>query len=178
LLSILFPGSDILRGMADATNDPIDRLVAQWRRERPDLDVAPMAVLARLFRAARIADRAVETGLAAHGLQPGWFDLLSALRRSGPAYRLTPGQLSSSLMLSTGGMTKRLDRMTEAGLVERLPDPTDRRGALIALTARGRRAIDAAVTDHVANEARLLQGLTKAERRQLDTLLRKLEPPA
>lgn len=159
----------------DAT-DPVDRLVAQWRRERPDLDVAPMALLGRLFRVARIADRAVEAQLAEHDLQPGWFDLLSALRRSGPPYRLTPGQLSSALMLSTGGMTKRLDRMAEAGLVERLPDPTDRRGALIALTARGRKAIDAAVTDHVANEARLLRGLTKAERRELDVLLRKLEP--
>lgn len=162
--------------MADATTDPIDRLIAQWRAERPDLDVAPMGLVGRVLRVARIADRAIEQQLAEHGLQPGWFDLLSALRRAGAPYRLTPGQLSASLMLSTGGMTKRLDRMAAAGLIERRPDPTDRRGALVGLTARGRRTIDAAVTDHVANEARLLQRLTTAERRQLEALLRKLEP--
>ena len=161
--------------MTDDAQDPIDRLVEQWRRERPDLDLAPMGLIGRLLRTARIADRAIDARLSGHGLQPGWFDLLSALRRTGAPHRLTPGQLSSSLMLSTGGMTKRLDRMDAAGLVERHPDPTDRRGALVGLTRKGRRVIDVAVADHLENERDLLRGLTKAERAQLDTLLRKLK---
>ena len=157
------------------SDDPIDRLIDQWRRERPDLDPAPMALLGRLFRAARAADRAVEAELTAHGLQPGWFDVLSALRRSGAPHRLSPGRLSAAVMLSTGGMTKRLDRMEEAGLLQRSPDPGDRRGVLVGLTARGRRVVDAAVDAHVANEARLLVGLSAAERTQLERLLRRLD---
>ena len=116
------------------SDDAIDRLIDQWREARPDLDPAPMAVLARLFRAAGAADRAVEAGLAEHGLQPGWFDVLSALRRAGAPHRLSPGRLSSAVMLSTGGMTKRLDRMEAAGLIRRTPDPADRRGLLVGLT--------------------------------------------
>lgn len=164
---------------SNPAEDPIDRLVAEWRRERPDLDPAPMALVGRLLRTARQADRAIDQGLAAHGLQPGWFDVLSALRRAGAPFRLTPGQLSAAVMLSTGGMTKRLDRMEAAGLVERQPDPSDRRGALVCLTRAGRRAVDAAVADHIANEDELLRGLSAAERSQLDRLLRKLElePP-
>ena len=157
------------------SDDPIDRLIDQWRSARPDLDPAPMALFGRLFRAARAADRAVEAELAAHDLQPGWFDVLSALRRSGAPHRLSPGRLSAAVMLSTGGMTKRLDRMAEAGLLERSPDPGDRRGVLVGLTARGRRVVDAAVDAHLANEARLLAGLTAGERTQLERLLRRLD---
>jgi len=157
------------------TDDPIDRMLDQWRTERPDLDPAPMGVVARLLRAARLADRAVEEGLARHGLQPGWFDVLSALRRAGAPHRLTPGRLAASVMLSTGGMTKRLDRMEQAGLIERRPDPDDRRGVLVGLTRHGRRTIDAVVEDHVENERRLLAGLSVAERERLERLLRKLD---
>ena len=156
-------------------DDAIDRLIDQWRTARPDLDPSPMALFGRLFRTARAADRSVEAGLAAHGLQPGWFDVLSALRRSGPPHRLSPGRLSAAVMLSTGGMTKRLDRMEEGGLLERSPDPGDRRGVLVGLTARGRRVVDAAVDAHVANEERLLAGLGTAERTQLERLLRRLD---
>ena len=156
------------------TDDAIDRLIDQWRHARPDLDPAPMAVFARLFRASRAADEAVEAELGRHGLQAGWFDVLSALRRSGKPYRLSPGRLSSAVMLSTGGMTKRLDRMEQAGLLTRSPDPDDRRGILVGLTARGRRAVDAAVEAHIANEARLLGALTTTERAQLQRLLRSL----
>ena len=157
------------------TDDPIDRLIEQWRRERPDLDAAPMALFARLFRAAHAADRAVERGLAAQGLQPGWFDVLSALRRSGDPYRLSAGRLTAAVMLSTGGMTKRLDRMAAAGLLRRTPDPEDRRGVLVELTAEGLRTVDRAVDGHVAAEAALLTGLTDGDRTRLETLLTRLD---
>lgn len=156
-------------------DDPIDVLLDQWRRERPDLDPAPMAVVGRLMRVARLADRAIGDALAAQGLQPGWFDVLSALRRAGAPYRLTPRALARAVMLSTGGMTKRLDQMEAAGLVVRAPDPRDRRGLLIGLTAKGRRSVDRALESHLANEERLLDGLSASERLRLESLLRRFE---
>jgi DNA-binding MarR family transcriptional regulator len=154
--------------------DHIDRIVAQWRRERPDVDASPLALLGRLFRAAHLADLALATGLAGYGLQPGWFDLLAALRRAGPPYELSPTDLMGATMLSSGGMTKRLDRLVAAGLVERRPDPDDRRGTLVRLTRKGRSGIDRALEAHVANEKRLLRPLSAADRRSLDRLLRRL----
>jgi DNA-binding MarR family transcriptional regulator len=159
----------------EMSEDAIDRLVDQWRRERPGLDPRPMAVIGRLLRAARGVDRAIGARLAEHDLQPGWFDLLSALRRAGAPHRLTPGQLADALMLSTGGMTKRLDHMESADLLKRLPDPHDRRGLLIELTDKGRRVVDAAVVDHVENEEQLLRPLTRLERAELERLLDKLD---
>ena len=154
-------------------DDPIDILIQQWRAVRADIDPAPMALVGRLLRVARATDRAVGAALGAHDLQPGWFDVLSALRRAGE--KLTPGALASAVMLSTGGMTKRLDQMEAAGLLTRSPDPSDRRGLLIGLTPKGRRVVDRAVEAHVANEERLLSGLSPGERRRLDLLLRKLD---
>ena len=133
-----------------------------------------MAVLARLLRAARLADHAIERELARHGLLVGWFDVLSALRRAGAPYRLTPGQLTRSLMLSTGGTTKRLDRMQDAGLVERTADAEDRRSVLVGLTPHGLAVVDAAVEAHLNNEERLLGDLTAPEREQLEQLLAKV----
>ena len=112
-----------------------------------------------------------------HGLQRGWFDLLVALRRSGAPYELNPTQLMRATMLSSSGMTKRLDRMAEAGLIERRPDPNDRRGTLVRLTRRGKNVADQAVETHLTNEERLLDPLTAAERRSLDGLLKKLLVP-
>jgi DNA-binding MarR family transcriptional regulator len=155
-------------------SDRLDEIVAQWRRERPDLDVAALGELGRLFRASQLADAALTEGLAGHQLQRGWFDLLAALRRAGPPYELNPTDLMGATMLSSGGMTKRLDRLEEAGLVERRPDPTDRRGTLVRLTRRGKTAIDKAVETHVANEERLLRSLSAADRRALDKVLRRL----
>jgi DNA-binding MarR family transcriptional regulator len=160
--------------MADRAPDHIDGVVAQWRRERPGLDVAPLALVGRLFRATQLADAALSEPLREMGLQAGWIDLLAALRRAGPPYELKPTELMRATMLSSGGMTKRLDRLVEAGLVERRPDPGDRRGTLVRLTRRGRRTVDAAIDAHAANEARLLQALSASERRTLDGLLRKL----
>jgi DNA-binding MarR family transcriptional regulator len=154
--------------------DRLDAIGEAWRRERPDVDVGPLLLVGRLFRAVALADARLAAGLTGFELQSGWFDLLAALRRAGKPYQLNPTQLIQATMLSSAGMTKRLDRMAAAGLVERRPDPNDRRGTLVRLTPRGRRTIDAALPVHVANEAQLLAPLTKTERRSLDTLLRKL----
>jgi DNA-binding MarR family transcriptional regulator len=162
------------RAMADATEDQIDRIIAEWRRERPELNTEPMETFGRVFRAAQLADAALAGQLAVHGLEPGWFDLLAALRRAGPPYQLNPTALRDATMLSSGGMTKRLDRMTEAGLIERRPDRADRRGTLVRLTRKGRAAVDKAVETHLANEKRLLAGLSRNDRRVLNDLLRRL----
>jgi DNA-binding MarR family transcriptional regulator len=150
--------------------DQLDSIQEQWRRERPDVDTAPLATLGRLFRTAHLADLALEQP----SLQRGWFDLLAALRRSGPPYELNPGALMEATMLSSGGITKRLDRLAAAGLLERRPDPDDRRGTLVRLTHKGRAAIDRALEAHVENERRILDALSARERRELDALLRKL----
>jgi DNA-binding MarR family transcriptional regulator len=160
--------------MPEGAPDHMDTILAQWRRERPDLDVAAIGLLGRLFRAAQLADARLAEGIAAHDLQPGWFDLLAALRRSGAPYELTPTELMRTTMLSSGGMTKRLDRLAEAGLVERRPDPSDRRGTLVGLTREGRTVVDEAVAAHLANEERLLGSLSASQRRTLDDLLRVL----
>lgn len=154
--------------------DHIDRIVAQWRTERPELDTEPMALVGRLLRAAQLADATLTAGLSGQDLQPGWFDLLAALRRAGRPYELNPTQLMRATMLSSGGMTKRLDRLAGAGLVERRADPGDRRGTLVRLTRRGKAVIDRALETHLANEERLLEGLSAADRRALDELLRRL----
>jgi len=154
--------------------DRIDEILAQWNRERPELDVSTLVTVGRLIRTAQLADTALAGRLADHGLQPGWFDLLAPLRRAGEPYELNPTQLMRATMLSSGGVTKRLDRLAEAGLVERRPDPSDRRGTLVRLTPKGKAVVDAAFESHIENEERLLEPLTAAERRTLDDLLRKL----
>jgi len=161
--------------------DHVDRIVEAWRRERPDLDVSALALVARLFRTVHLADAVLGQPLAAHGLQPGWFDVLAALRRAGEPYALTPTQLLRTMMLSSGGMTKRLDRLTDAGLIERRPDPNDRRGILVMLTDRGKAAVDTVLPIHLGNEQQFLAPLSPAQQRILDQLLRSLlaglEPP-
>lgn len=161
--------------------DHVDLVVRQWSEVRPDLELAPMATFGRLGRVITHATRAIDAAFAAHDLNVGEFDVLAALRRSGEPFTMTPTALARLVMLSPAGMTNRIDRLEAAGLVERRPDPGDRRSSLIVLTDSGRERVDAAVTDHVANEAGLLAGLSAAERRSLDDLLRKLlaglEPP-
>jgi DNA-binding MarR family transcriptional regulator len=156
------------------TPDRLDRILAQWHRERPDLNMAALGLLGRLLLTAELADASLAKGLVKHGLQPGWFDLLAALRRSGKPYELNPTELMRTTMLSSGGITKRLDRLVQAGLLERGADPDDRRGTLVRLTRRGKTSIDAALTAHVANEERLLTRLSRSDRQRLDELLRAL----
>jgi DNA-binding MarR family transcriptional regulator len=157
--------------------DAVDRFVAQWSRERPDLELAPMALVGRLGRLNALGTAVVEAGLARSGLKLGEFDVLASLRRAGAPYELTPGALVRQLMLSSGAMTNRLDRLEASGLVQRLPDPDDRRGVIVRLTPEGRDVVDRAVTDHVATEATLLGPLSASERATLDRLLRKLLRP-
>jgi DNA-binding MarR family transcriptional regulator len=156
------------------TQDHVDELLAQWPRERPDLDVAPLGVYGRLLRVVPLTDNQLAKGLASYRLQQGWFDLLAALRRAGAPYELNPTSLMRATLLSSSGMTKRLDRIADAGLLERRPDPNDRRGTLVRLTRRGKNIIDRAVDTHVGNEERLLGSLTAAERSTLDRVLKRL----
>jgi DNA-binding MarR family transcriptional regulator len=155
--------------------DRADAAINQWARERPDLPSLPMAVLGRLSEAAeRVMREHMNPLFAEAGLQPGEFDVLATLRRSGEPYMLSPTQLYEALMISSGGMTARLDRLERAKLIERRPDPSDRRGKLIALTNTGKRVIDETLGRHVANEQRILATLTSAEQERLNALLKKL----
>jgi DNA-binding MarR family transcriptional regulator len=152
--------------------DGVDKIIEQWRTERPDLDTGPMAIFGRIFRLARNGGDATEHAYAAYGIGRAEFDVLATLRRSGAPFTLSPGALAASMMLSSGGTTARLDRLEKAGLVYRSPDPNDRRGVLVHLTSRGKEVIDHAVGAGLAEQRRLLAHLSAAERDQLDTLLR------
>jgi DNA-binding MarR family transcriptional regulator len=154
--------------------DGVDAILEQWRRERPDLDTSPIGVIGRISRLSREIERRLEPVYAASGLEPGWYDVLATLRRAGPPYQLRPTDFAATLMLTTSGTTKRLDRLEAAGYITRAPDPGDRRGVLITLTPQGRSLVDQAAVPHLANERRILSGLTPAEQRQLADLLRKL----
>jgi DNA-binding MarR family transcriptional regulator len=157
-----------------AERDGVDLILEQWRRERPELDHSPIGVVGRVSRLAREFEPRLEQVYREHGLEPGWHDVLATLRRTGPPYRLRPTELTDALMLTSSGTTKRLDRLEQAGLVERAPDPEDRRGTLITLTAAGRELIDSVTPAHLDNERRILGALTEAEQRRLADLLRKL----
>jgi DNA-binding MarR family transcriptional regulator len=164
-------------GRAPEQRDEVDDLVAAWRTERPDLDVTPLQVLSRVSRLARHLDLARRAAFAAHGLETWEFDVLSALRRTGPPYQLTPGALLRATLVTSGTMTNRVDRLAAAGLVRREPDPQDRRGVLVTLTPAGRAQVDAALADLVKHEQQLLNGLSTADRTTLADLLRVLLAP-
>lgn len=161
----------------DAYADEVDRLVAAWRRERPDLDVGPMQVLSRVTRLARHLDLARREAFAEHRLDTWEFDVLSALRRAGSPYELSPGRLIRETMVTSGTMTNRVDRLTHKGLVERLPDPGDRRGVLVRLTASGLARVDAALEGLLEHEQVLLGQLTAEQRDKLAALLRVVVSP-
>src|SRR3984893_10263834 len=155
--------------------DRADLAVQQLARERPDLRTLPMAVFGRLSEAAeRVMREHMDPLFARAGLQSGEFDVLGALRGSGKPYTLSPTRLYEAAMISSGGMTDRLDRLERAGLIERRPAPNDRRGKLIALTDAGRRVVDETISRHVANEQQMLSVLTIAEQEKLNALLKKL----
>ena len=154
--------------------DSVDRIAAQWKRARPDLDMPSAQVLQRITRAYRLQASSFEQVFARYGLTWGEHLVLAALRRAGAPYRMNPTTLFDTMVLSSGAMTNRLDRLEEMGLVRRLPDPNDRRGRLVELTTKGRELVDEAVVAHVANEERLLSGLSASDRVKLADLLRKL----
>jgi DNA-binding MarR family transcriptional regulator len=157
--------------------DEVDDLVAAWREQRADLDVAPLQVLSRVSRLARHLDIARRGAFAAHGLESWEFDVLSALRRAGPPFRLTPGVLLRATLVTSGTMTNRIDRLAAAGLVSREPDPRDRRGVLVTLSERGQAVVDAAFIDLLERERALLASLGEDQRQVLADLLRTLLIP-
>ena len=157
--------------------DEVDRIVAAWQRERPDLDVAPLAVLSRVSRLARHLDLARRGAFERHDLELWEFDVLSALRRAGEPYQLSPGALVTQTLVTSGTMTNRIDRLAARGLVERLPAPSDRRGVLVRLTAAGRERVDGSLEDLLRVEHTLLAGLSAEDRDRLADLLRGLVAP-
>jgi DNA-binding MarR family transcriptional regulator len=155
-------------------DDEVDRIVEQWSRVRPDLDVSPTHTLQRITRANLLQTQSFAEVFAHYGVTWGEYLVLAALRRAGPPYRMNPTTLFNSVILSSGAMTNRLDGLEGMGLIRRLPDPNDRRGRLVELTAKGRDLVDKAVVEHLVNEERMLSGLSAAERTKLADLLRKL----
>jgi DNA-binding MarR family transcriptional regulator len=154
--------------------DHVDAVLEAWARERPDLDAAPMGVIGRITRAARILDRELETVFRAHGLDGPSFDVLATLRRSGEPHLLSASALADATMVARSSTTSRIDRLEADGLVERVPDERDGRGVGVRLTPEGMAVIDRAVADHVANEARLLAALPAGTTRRLADDLRRL----
>ncbi len=154
--------------------DAIDVILDQWRRERPDLDLSAMGLLGRLWQASALLAPQVEEVFARHGLRRGEFDVLTALRRAGEPYTLIPSELADTLMMSRAGMTNRVDRLEQSGLIERALDPADRRSFLVALTDKGRAVIDETMTEHAANLKRLVSRLSQQDYDSLDLALRAL----
>lgn len=154
--------------------DEVDRIVAAWGRERADLDFGPLEVLSRVDRLARHLDRARRTAFDASEMEPWEFDVLSALRRAGEPYELSPKTLLQQTLVSSGTMTNRVDRLAARGFVGRRTDPKDGRGILVSLTGKGRVAVDAAIADLLAAERDILSGVSADEQGQLAGLLRRL----
>ncbi|TWP38668.1 MarR family winged helix-turn-helix transcriptional regulator [Leekyejoonella antrihumi] len=160
--------------MVQQPRDEVDHIVDAWRRERPDLDVAPLQVLSRISRIARLLDQARGQAFSKHHLD-GWeFDVLSALRRTSAPYELSPGALMQQTLVTSGTMTNRVDRLAARGFVERRPAPNDRRGVLVRLTDQGRAAVDAAMADLLEHERALLTALPGRDRDGLAAALRTL----
>jgi DNA-binding MarR family transcriptional regulator len=163
--------------MAERARDEVDDLVDAWARERTDLDLDPVAVFSRISRLARHLDLARRRAFSAHGIESWEFDVLAALRRAGAPYELSPGRLLRETLVTSGTMTNRVDRLAARGLVERYPDPEDRRGVIVRLTPEGKAAVDGAFEALLAAERTLLSGLPPREQARLATLLRTLLAP-
>ena len=159
--------------MSDA-EDAVDQILAQWERERPDLDCSPMGIIGRITQLQREVFLAQRATFSRHGLDAPSFDVLAALRRAGPPYQLTPTALMRTALVTSGAITQRLDRLEERGLITRERSEADGRAVVVTLTADGKAALDAALPDHLDTERGLLDGLTSADRDQLAALLRRL----
>ncbi|WP_244934524.1 MarR family winged helix-turn-helix transcriptional regulator [Leptospira vanthielii] len=153
----------------------MDEILRQWQKENPSLSLRGMEVFGRLGQVALLASNVVETNLARFGLKLGEFDVLASLRRSGSPFRLNPTQLWQGMLLSSGAMTNRLDRLETAGYIERLADPNDRRATLVSLTEKGLKLVEEAVLSHTQNEDTSIQDLTDEEINTLNSLLTKLK---
>lgn len=151
--------------------DRIDKIIAQWNEERPDLDVAPFELVGRFKLISQHLSREMDKTFAAHGLTHSSFDVLATLRRSGPPYGLLPGDLLASTMVTSGTMTNRIDQLEKAGLVERIRNPKDGRSVIISLTKDGFAVVDAALTEHMKTQARLTSGLSRQDSAALKNLL-------
>lgn len=156
--------------------DAVDQVIELWRRERPDLEPAlwPVGVIGRIMRLNRVLERELKKFNSAHGLESWEFDVLTTLRRSGEPYELTAGALLKAMMLTSGAITNRVDRMADKGLVERVRDDSDRRSVRIRLTDEGRRIVDEVFGLHLANEAEMLPDLGTEEYERLSQALRTL----
>jgi DNA-binding MarR family transcriptional regulator len=158
-----------------ADEDAIDHVIRSWDRERPDLDVSPLGIVSRLMRAAHSIQHRLDQIAAAHGVShKGDLDVLTALRRSGEPYELSPSQLAEAVQLTSGGMTIRLDRLEHAGLVERFPNPGDRRGILVQITAVGEDLIDRAFAESLDVQRSLIERFDATDRKVFEELLRRL----
>jgi DNA-binding MarR family transcriptional regulator len=155
-------------------SDEVDRIVGAWERERPDLDFTPLQVLSRVARLSRHLDRARRTAFAASDLESWEFDVLSALRRAGAPYQLSPKSLLQQTLVSSGTMTNRIDRLVQRGLVERRTDPNDGRGILVVMSSVGQERVDRAISQLLTAEAELLEALSPLDQERLAALLRKL----
>ena len=155
-------------------DDAVDRIIGQWTSEIPELRLRPMEVFGRIHRISRLTLQRIEPVYLTYGIGRAEFDVIASIRRSGEPYTLSPKQIGATLMLSSGGLTGRLDKLEKAGLVERLPDPNDRRGLRVRLTDEGRHAIDRAVTEGLDVQGEVLDTLTAEEQATLAGLLRKL----
>lgn len=155
------------------SSDYVDLIASEWAKERPEIDTDGLQVIGRISRLSRYLERAIEASFGRKVNSSGFY-VLAALRRSGPPYRLSPTALYSSLLVSSGAMTNRIDRLEAMGLVKRIPDPADGRSSLVALTPKGRRRVDVMIEKHARNEIRLLEGLKGSDRAVLARLLREL----
>jgi DNA-binding MarR family transcriptional regulator len=153
--------------------DHVDAILEQWARERPDLDASPIGLIGRLHRIGDVLNVELRRVFAEAGLGDGDFDVLVTLRRHGAPYELTPGELSASTMVTSSAVTKRIDRLERAGLVSRTVDPDDGRSRRIRLTDSGFALVDRLMADHVANEHRLVSGLSPRDRANLAAILRR-----
>lgn len=153
--------------------DPVDDIIEQWNTERPDVDVSGMAIIGRISQLERLIRPKLNKVFAIHDLESWEFDVLATLRRSGDPFRLSAGQLLDSMMITSGTMTNRIDRLEKRGFVHRVKDPDDGRVVLAALTTRGKATIDAALVDHAANEKSIVASLASEDRLALTDILRR-----
>jgi DNA-binding MarR family transcriptional regulator len=176
--SYLYVKINLVESAAEGTDrDEVDQIVAEWRRERPDLDTSPLEILSRVSRLARHLDRVRKSAFASAQLEQWSFDVLAALRRAGSPYELAPGALLQKTLVTSGAMSNRLDRLEQAGLVARRPDPSDRRGVIVRLTPAGKRRVDHCLAALLESEEELIAALPAAARLELAALLREVLAP-